>query len=209
MGDAPLEPPAPPRRGLKRLVGVDRSGGPPPETLRGQPLRPWTLPNAIGFVRIGLLVVFLVVAFSREDGTGFLPALLFALVAEGDQIDGLVARLTGQYSRLGALMDPLIDRALIISGVLVTWHFDLLPRWALAVLVGRELLLLAVVPFYVRRGHELEITMLGRWAVWPTMMAIGFAILGSATLAVVLLYLGLALTLAATVQYARQVSTSA
>lgn len=211
MGDAPLglEPPAPPRRGLKRLVGVDRSGGPPPETLRGQPLRPWTIPNAIGFVRIGLLVAFLVVAFSHEDGTGFLPALLFALVAEGDQIDGLAARLTGQYSRLGALMDPLIDRALIISGVVVTWHFDLLPRWALAILVGRELLLLAVVPLYVRRGHELEITMLGRWAVWPTMMAIGFAILDVQTLAVVLLYLGLTLTMAATVQYARQVSTSA
>ena len=41
-------------------LGLDRSGGPPPETRREQPLNPWTIPNAIGFVRIALLPVFLV-----------------------------------------------------------------------------------------------------------------------------------------------------
>ena len=44
------------------LLGLDRSGGPPPETRRGQPLNPWTIPNAIGFVRLALIPVFLVVA---------------------------------------------------------------------------------------------------------------------------------------------------
>jgi phosphatidylglycerophosphate synthase len=196
-------------RGLGRLSGVDRSGGPPPETLRGQPLRPWTLPNAIGFARIALLVAFLVLALSSDHGTATLPAILFFLVAWGDQLDGLAARLTGQYSRLGALMDPVIDRALIISGVVVTWRFDLLPRWALAVLVAREALMLAVGPLYVRRGHELRITMLGRWAVWPTMGAIFLALCGAGRVADAFLYVGLAMTLGATAQYARQVSTSA
>ena len=51
----------------------------------------------------------------------------------------MAARVTGQYSRLGALMDPVIDRLLaILAGVVVCWHFELLPRWALAVLVARE-----------------------------------------------------------------------
>ena len=59
---------------MRRLVGLDRSGPPPPETLAGAPLRPWTIPNAIGFVRLALIPVFLVVALSSSDGTGAGPA---------------------------------------------------------------------------------------------------------------------------------------
>ncbi len=189
--------------------GLDRSGGPPPETGPGAPLRPWTIPNAIGYVRAACLVAFVAVAMSSDDGTGALPFALFAIVAWGDYADGIAARVTGQYSRLGALMDPVIDRALVISGVVVTWRFELLPRWALAVLVAREALMLAAGPYVVRRVGELRITMLGRWAVWPTMAAIAFARGGVEDVAEPLLYVGPSLTMAATVQYARQLSTSA
>ena len=54
------------------------------------------------------------------------------MIGWGDYADGIAARVTGQYSRLGALMDPVTDRLLVISGVVVCWHFQLLPRWALA-----------------------------------------------------------------------------
>ena len=193
---------------FRRLSGLDRSGGPPPETLPGQPLRPWTIPNAIGYLRIACLVAFLVVALHDDDGEGWLQFALFAIVAWGDYADGIAARVTGQYSRLGALMDPVIDRALIISGVVVTYYHDLLPRWALIVLVAREVFMLIAGPFYVRRFGELRISMLGRWAVWPTMSAIAFALIGVDPLDEILLYIGLAMTLAATVQYIRQASTS-
>ena len=117
---------------FRRLSGLDRSGPPPPETLAGQPLRPWTIPNAIGFVRLALIPVFLVVALSLGDGTDALAAVLFAVIGWSDYLDGIAARVTGQYSRLGALLDPVVDRLLVISGVIVCWKFDLLPRWALA-----------------------------------------------------------------------------
>jgi len=198
-----------PRLTFRRLSGLDRSGGPPPETLPGAPLRPFTIPNAIGYLRFGCLVAFLVVALSDDDGTGWLQFALFAIVAWGDYADGMAARITGQYSRLGALMDPVLDRSLVICGVIVTWKFDLLPRWALAVLVGREALMLLIGPFYVRRRGELKITMLGRWAVWPTMSAIALALVGADPVDAILLYLGLAMTLGATAQYVRQASTSA
>ena len=121
----------------RRLLGLDRSGPPPPETLRQQPLNPWTIPNAIGFIRLALLPVALILALSSGDGRDPLAWALFAVVAWGDYFDGMAARITGQYSRLGTLLDPLTDRLLVISGVVVTWHFELLPRWALAVLAGR------------------------------------------------------------------------
>ena len=53
----------------RRLLGLDRSGGAPPESRRGAPLHPWTIPNAIGFVRLALIPVFLVIAFNSQDGT--------------------------------------------------------------------------------------------------------------------------------------------
>ena len=81
--------------------------------MAGAPLRPWTIPNAIGYVRLALIPVFLVLALSSESGTDALPAVLFAVIGWSDYLDGIAARVTGQYSRLGALLDPLVDRLLV------------------------------------------------------------------------------------------------
>jgi cardiolipin synthase len=189
------------RTSLKRLSGIDRSGGPPPETQKGQPLRPWTIPNAISYVRLALLPVFLVIALGSGDGRDPAAAALYFLIAWGDQLDGLAARLTGQYSRLGALLDPLTDRALVISGVIVCWHFELLPRWALAVLVARELAMLVLAQVGLRVGMDLKINMVGRWAVWPVMFAIFLSMIVDTWVATASLYIGLVLTLWATAIY--------
>ena len=194
---------AEPSVGARRLFGLDRSGPPPPETLSGSPLRPWTLPNLIGFTRLALIPVFLVVALSSADGTGALAATLFAVIGWADYADGITARVTGQYSRLGALMDPVTDRLLVISGVVVTWRFELLPRWALALLAARELSMLAIGHYGLARGVELRINWPGRLAVAPVMGSFFFAMTGLHTFAEVLLYIGLALALAASALYAR------
>ncbi len=188
---------------FRRLAGLDRSGPPPPQTLRGQPWNVWTIPNAIGFARLALIPVFFALALSSEGGTDALPAVIFAVIAWSDYQDGVAARLTGQYSRFGTLLDPLVDRLLVVAGLVVCWHFELLPRWAIAVLVARELLLLAVGQIALRRGYELKINWPGRLAVWPTMSAIFFALVGLTTLAEVLLYVGLALAWYAVALYVR------
>lgn len=195
MARSPLSP--------RRLLGIDRSGGPPPETRSGQPLRPLTLPNLVSYVRIALLPVFLVVALGSDDGRDAWAAALFLAIAWGDQVDGLVARLSGQYSRLGALLDPLTDRALVLAGAVVCWHFELLPRWALAVLAARELAMLVFTQIGMRAGMDLKINMVGRWAVWPVMLAVALALLVETWVAPASLYLGLALTLWATAIYVR------
>jgi CDP-diacylglycerol--glycerol-3-phosphate 3-phosphatidyltransferase len=185
----------------RRLLGLDRSGPPPPETLRQQPLHPWTLPNAIGFVRLALVPVFLVVALSSDNGPDASAFVIFAVIAWSDYLDGLAARLTGQYSRLGALLDPLTDRLLVVSGVVVAWESELLPRWALAVLVARELFMLVLTEFALRRGVDLKLNMLGRWAVWPVMSALALALIVESWFIDAILYVGLAMTLAATALY--------
>jgi CDP-diacylglycerol--glycerol-3-phosphate 3-phosphatidyltransferase len=188
---------------VRRLLGLDRSGGPPPETVRGQPLNPWTIPNAIGFVRLALIPVFLYLALDSGDGRIASASIIYAVIGGTDYLDGIAARVTGQYSRLGALLDPLTDRALVISGVIVCWHFELLPRWALAVLAAREALMLVLTQLALRHDLDLNINMLGRWAVWPTMFSLFLAMVSVTWVAEGLLYLGLALTIGATVIYFR------
>ena len=186
-----------------RLLGLDRSGPPPPQTRAGAPLRPWTVPNAIGFARLALIPAVVAVALSSATGVGALPATLFAVIGWGDYADGITARVSGQYSRLGALMDPITDRLLVMAGVAVTWRFALLPRWALALLAARELAMLALGRYGLARGVQLRINWPGRLAVAPVMGALFFAMTGLGTLAQALLYAGLALALAASALYVR------
>ena len=194
---------------FRRLSGLDRSGPPPAATLPGAPLNVWTVPNAIGMVRAALIPVFLVLALSSDSGTDALPAILFAVVAWGDYADGIAARVTGQYSRFGALLDPVVDRVLVVAGLVVCWHFELLPRWGIAVLVGRELFLLVAGQIAVRRGRALTINWWGRIAVWPTMSAIFFALVDVDDLALPLFWIGLVMSLIAAAQYVRDATVRA
>jgi CDP-diacylglycerol---glycerol-3-phosphate 3-phosphatidyltransferase len=187
----------------RRLFGLDRSGPPPPETLSGHPLNPWTIPNAIEFVRLALIPLFLVVAYNTDDGQTGWGAAIFLAVAVSDYLDGIAARVTGQYSRLGALLDPLVDRVLVVSGLAVCWSYELLPRWAIGILVARELLMLVLARVAIQRGLELKINWFGRLGVWWTMAAPFWAMVGVDVLAKIGLYVGLAFSLIATFMYLR------
>jgi cardiolipin synthase len=185
----------------RRLFGIDRSGPAPVATRSDRPLNPWTIPNLIGFVRLAGIPVFLIVALSSHGGHDALAVVVFGVIGWSDYLDGFVARLTGQYSRLGALLDPFVDRLLIVSGMVVCWDFKLLPRWAIAVVIARELFMLAVSQYGLRRRVEIDINWAGRLGVAPIGGAPFFAMAGVHWLALIMLYVGMALGLTATVLY--------
>jgi cardiolipin synthase len=199
----------------RRLFGIDRSGPAPKATRSDQPWHPWTIPNAIGYLRLAGIPAFLAIALNSRHGRDALAVVLFAVIGWADYLDGFAARLTGQYSRLGALLDPVVDRLLVISGMVIAWRFELLPRWALAVVVGRELLMLVLSRLALRRGIELKINWLGRLGVAPILGAPFFAMAGVHWLALTMLYAGMVLSLSATGLYvhrglmdARELSSS-
>jgi len=199
MGDA-----APFGKGrVRRLFGLDRTGAEPAPTRAGQPLRPFTLPNLIGYLRLIGIPVFLILAFGTDDGRSWASAIVFWLVAAGDYADGFLARVTGQYSRLGALMDPVIDRLTILSGVVVCWHFELLPRWMLILLVVRELATLLLARWGLSHGVDIEVNWFGRVAVFPVMTALFLALIWDSWIPALLLAIGILLGVIATYLYAR------
>ena len=188
---------------VRRLFGLDRSAPPPPSTRKGEPLRPWTIPNAVGYLRLAALPVFLVLAYNAEDGTSLLSAMIFWGIAAGDYLDGILARITGQYSRMGALLDPLVDRLTILAGAVVCWDFSLLPRWALALLALREVAMLFLAQYGLRHGVDIEVNWPGRISVFPIMGGIFFAMVFEGWGPSASLIVGVGLAILATVLYAR------
>ena len=188
---------------VRRLFGLDRSGPPPRQTEKGQPLNPWTLPNLVGYLRLAALPLFLYLAFESGDGRDAAAAAVFWLISAGDYLDGFLARVTGQYSRLGSILDPLVDRLTILAGAVVCWHFELLPRWALALLAARELAMLVLAQYGLRHGVEIRVNWPGRISVFPIMGGIFFAMVFAGWVPAALLIVGLVLAIVATVLYAQ------
>ena len=96
---------------FRRLVGLDRSGGPPPETRRGEALHPWTIPNAIGFARIALIPVFLVVALESDDGRDGTAFALFAVIGIAGAVVAHHSLLIPPAGRILAYADTGVSRS--------------------------------------------------------------------------------------------------
>ena len=195
--------------GFRRLAGIDRSGPRPRQTRKGEPLRPFTIPNLIGYLRLAGIPVFLYLAFNTSDGRSDVAAAIYFFVIVGDFIDGFLARATGQYSRLGSLLDPLVDRLSVLAGVVVAWHFDLLPRWALALAVAREVATLVLSEMALRRGVEIEINWVGRFGVALAFAGLFWAMGIDSRIPAAMFIAGVALGIAATGLYVRAARATA
>lgn len=191
------------KRTKRRLFGIDRSGPQPRATRKGAPLRPLTIPNLVGYVRLAALPIFCVLAFSSGDGREVAPALIYFCIAAGDYLDGFLARATGQYSRMGALLDPVVDRLTVLAGAAVCWHFELLPRWALLVLAAREVITLLLAQIALRRGIELQINWIGRIGVFLVFGSIFWAMVFDSWILDATFIAGVAIGVLATVVYVR------
>ncbi|HYH62334.1 MAG TPA: CDP-alcohol phosphatidyltransferase family protein [Solirubrobacterales bacterium] len=187
----------------RRLVGLDRSGPSPAATRKGAPLHPWTLPNIVGYLRLAAIPVFLVWALSSDDGRVTGATLLYLFITLGDLLDGFLARATGQYSRMGALLDPLVDRMAALAGVIVCWEFDLLPHWALIVLAIREVATLVLARLALRSGVDLEVSWIGRLATLFTFGGLFWTLVFDSWITVAMFLIGVALGIVATALYTR------
>lgn len=154
-------------------------------------------------MRLAAIPLFLYLAFESGDGQSASAAILYWLIAASDYLDGLAARLTGQYSRLGTMLDPLVDRLTILAGAVVCWHFELLPRWALGLLIAREVVMLVFAQYGLRHGVEISVNWPGRISVFPIMGAIFLALLVSGWVPAALLVVGVVLAIVAAVLYIR------
>jgi cardiolipin synthase (CMP-forming) len=160
-----------------------------------------TVPNAVTLVRLVLMPVCAYLLGTGRYGWGL---ALTAVVGSTDWVDGWLARRFGQVSRVGQLLDPLADRLLIASVAIALVIRGVLPWPAAALLVARDLVLLAGWPLLKRRGIEPpEVILLGKAATLVLLLALPVLTLGATGVAVagVAHLLGLLLLWAGVVMY--------
>jgi cardiolipin synthase len=169
-----------------------------------------TAPNGISLARLLLMPVCAWLLASQHYATGL---VLTAAVGATDWVDGWLARRIGQVSRVGQLLDPLADRLLIASVAVALLVRGVLPWPAVALLVGRDLVLLAGWPLLKRRGVEPpEVVWVGKAATFDLLTALPLLVMGETTwvvatvahaLGIALLWLGVVLYYVAGVVYVR------
>jgi cardiolipin synthase (CMP-forming) len=161
--------------------------------------RVFTVPNALSLLRLFLVPLVVVLLLARSDG---LAAGFFVLAAATDFLDGRIARRAGP-TRLGQILDPVADRLMLSSVAVVLAVRGLLPVWAVAILVGRDLLALAgslVV------GSKVQVNRVGKAATAVLMGAVVLVVIIPGTIiGEIMFYAGFGLSIVAGLMYASEV----
>jgi cardiolipin synthase len=142
--------------------------------------RVWTVPNALSFLRLLGVPLFLWLVLGPE-ADGWALALL-AASGVTDYLDGYLARRLGQMSRLGQVLDPVADRLYILAVVIGLAIRDIVPWWFAIVLPLRDVLLWGLVPILRTRGYSaLPVHFLGKAATFNLLYAFPLLLLGDGT----------------------------
>jgi len=131
------------------------------------------LPNALTIARLGLIPVFVVLMVRAGSEPSWPAGIVFGVAGVTDQVDGYLARRWHVESRFGKVADPLADRLMIDAAVILLFVYDRLPWAGLAVILGRDLLLLVGYRILAPRGIELGVNVVGKAATWILYLAIG------------------------------------
>ncbi|MET4429411.1 MULTISPECIES: CDP-alcohol phosphatidyltransferase family protein [unclassified Mycolicibacterium] len=137
-----------------------------------------TIPNALSVLRLILVPVFLYLLLVADANALAVAVLMFS--GFSDWADGKIARLVpNQSSRLGALLDPAVDRTYMVA-VPVAFAIDnIVPWWFVLVLLGRDVVLAATLPVLRSRGlTALPVTYIGKAATFALMSGFPLILLG-------------------------------
>jgi cardiolipin synthase len=166
------------------------------------------LPNFLTLIRILAIPFFLVLLASHL----YLDALaVFILGGVTDGLDGFVARRTNQKTALGALLDPVADKLLLMSSFIMLGVMDGIPLWLIVLVVSRDAVILvgyAAISFLVEERFEVQPTMMGKLSTVFQLITVGVVLtmladsqLLSDWLDDVLIYLTAVTTVVSGVQY--------
>jgi CDP-diacylglycerol--glycerol-3-phosphate 3-phosphatidyltransferase len=131
------------------------------------------LPNALTIARLALIPVFVALMLSADGGHSWPAGVVFGIAGLTDQIDGFLARRWQVESDFGRIFDPLADRLMIDTAVILLLVQDHMPWPGLIVILGRDLLLLAGYKAIAPPGYEVNVNFLGKAATWLLYLGIG------------------------------------
>lgn len=162
------------------------------------------LPNVLTAIRILLIPVFVVLFSNPTPDRSLAAAVVFVIAAVTDLLDGYLARRRAQITRLGRLLDPIADKLLVLSGLILLVQFDRVAAIVAILIIAREVAVTGIRAVSASQGFIIEAETTGKYKMVAQVVAIVFLVLEDSGLSLswyfhkvgtVLLYVALALTL--------------
>jgi len=155
---------------------------------RPLPARPLALPNLLTYGRIAAVPVVVSLMYWQSILGGalwlrWLALVIFIAAGISDILDGYFARIWGQHSSLGRMLDPIADKLLVASCLLMLAAEETIRGWALfaaVIILCREILVSGLREYLAELRVSVPVTKLAKWKTLGQMVAIGFLIAGDA-----------------------------
>jgi CDP-diacylglycerol--glycerol-3-phosphate 3-phosphatidyltransferase len=120
-------------------------------------------PNLLTVGRIGLIPVFLGLLTYENRRNSFLAALVYSVAALSDWLDGWLARVSGKVTTLGKFLDPLADKVIVLSALVMLVRLGRAPVWVVVVILAREFLISGLRTIAVSEGVVISASQGGKW----------------------------------------------
>lgn len=168
------------------------------------------LPNVLTLVRILLIPVFVMLLIDPTPDRALAAAIVFVVAAVTDLLDGYVARKTGQITKLGRLLDPIADKLLVLSALILLVQVDRVSALVAILIIAREVAVTGLRAIAASEGLIMSAEVTGKYKMALQVIAIVLLVLegtvveviGNLHLAgIVTLYLSLILGYVSGAQY--------
>lgn len=137
-------------------------------------------PNLLTVSRIGFIPVLVVMFYVDGDLARYIACAVFVIAATTDYVDGYLARSWQQQSPFGRWLDPVADKLLVASAILMLVGFDRAPLLPSLVILLREITVSGLREYMAEVSVGLPVSKLAKWKTAVQMVAIGFLLVGSA-----------------------------
>src|SRR5689334_19969826 len=135
------------------------------------------LPNFLTLVRIFLIPVFVVFFLAPTPDRSLIAAVIFTVAAVTDLLDGYIARRTGQVTKLGKLLDPIADKLLVLSALILLVNIDRVSALVALLIIARELAVTGIRAIAAGEGMIIVAETTGKYKMALQVVAITMLIL--------------------------------
>ncbi len=168
----------------------------------------WNLANRLTMMRILVIPIIVFLLFFNGKLLNFLAALLYVLASLTDIIDGYLARKMKIVTRLGLFLDPLADKLLMTSAMIMLVGLHRVPAWIVTIIIGREIAVTGLRGIAATESIIISASMLGKYKTFSQTVAIVFLVLHYTyfsipvrTIGVVFLWIALIMTVWSGIDY--------
>ena len=166
------------------------------------------VPNKLTLLRIILVPVFVVIYYIGFTGWYYWAAAIFIIAAITDAIDGRIARRTGQVTDFGKFADPIADKLLVMSALLILMEWGKVAAWIAIILLAREFIISGFRLVAAGKGTVIAAGITGKIKTVVQIVAISVLLFDDPIekwtgipLGIILLYISAALSIWSCVEY--------